>query len=43
MAFLHHATDKEGAELFLKLLWLDSLSVTSPLGNLEALPGCYVL
>lgn len=43
IALLHHTRDKQGVEPFLKLLWLDSLSIASPLGNLEALPGCYVL
>lgn len=43
IAFPLRTRDKEGVELFLKLLWLDSLSIACPLGNLEALPGCYVL
>lgn len=42
-ALLHHIRDKQGVEPFLILLWLDSLSIASPLGNHEALPGCYVL
>jgi len=43
IVLLHHTREKQGVEPFLKLVRLDSLSIASPLGNLEAVPGCYVL